>query len=65
MAIGSGVPDQVQLFVAQRDSGESMKGDYLRVDIETKNVGPPAFELYAINVDQHKVNLDHSLGQNN
>lgn len=65
VAIGSGVPDQVQLFVAQRDSGESMKGDYLRVDIETKNVGPPAFELYAINVDQHKVNLDHSLGQNN
>ncbi len=65
MEIGGGVPDQVQLFVAQRESGESMKGDYLRVDIETTNVGPPAFELYAINVDQHKVNLDHSLGQNN
>lgn len=65
VTILSGLPDQVQLFVAQRESGESMKGDYLRIDIETKSVGPPAFELYAINVDQHKVNLDHSLGQNN
>ena len=65
VTILSAMPDQVQLFVAQRDSGESMRGDYLRVDIETKGVGPSAFELYAINVDQHKVNLDHSLGQNN
>lgn len=65
VTILSGLPDQVQLFVAQRESGESMKGDYLRIDIETKSVGPPAFELYAVNVDQHKVNLDHSLGQNN
>ena len=65
VTILSGLPDQVQLFVAQRESGESMKGDYLRIDIETKSVGPPAFELYAINVDQHKVSLDHSLGQNN
>lgn len=65
VTILSGLPDEVQLFVAQRESGESMKGDYLRVDIETKTVEPTAFELYAINVDQHKVNLDHSLGQNN
>ena len=65
VAITSGLPDQVQLFVAQRESGESMKGDYLRIDIETTSVGPAPFELYAINVDQHKVNLDHSLGQNN
>ena len=42
-----------------------MKGDYLVVNIETSVDGPAPFELYAINVDQHKVNLDHSLGQNN
>ncbi len=59
------IPETVDIFVAQLKSGESMKGDYLRIDIETTVDGPPAFELYAINVDQHKVNLDHSLGQNN
>lgn len=53
------------LFVAEPKSGESMRGDYLLINIETKNEGPNNFELYAINVDQHKVNLDHSLGQNN
>ena len=41
-----------------------MKGDYIVVDLETP-AGPDNFELYAINVDQHKVNLDHRLGQNN
>ena len=61
----TGVPDDVQLFVADEDSGESMKGDYLVINIETKSTVPGNFELYAINVDQHKVNLDHSLGQNN
>jgi len=61
----SGVPDDVQLFVADEDSGESMKGDYLVINIETQSSVPSNFELYAINVDQHKVNLDHSLGQNN
>ena len=55
----------VDLFVAEPESGESMRGDYLLINIETKSVGPKNFELYAINVDQHKVNLDHSLGQNN
>ena len=53
------------LFVAVPESGESMRGDYLLINIETKSIGPTNFELYAINVDQHKVNLDHSLGQNN
>jgi len=57
--------DSVNVFVADGDSGESMKGDYLVVNIETVSNGPSPFELYAINVDQHKVNLDHSLGQNN
>lgn len=61
----TGVPDDVQLFVADEDSGESMKGDYLVINIETQSTVPSNFELYAINVDQHKVNLDHSLGQNN
>ena len=55
---------QVELWVASPGSGESMKGDYLVVDVETPP-GPENFELYAINVDQHKVRLDHSLGQNN
>ena len=59
------IPETVEIFVARSESGESMKGDYLRIDMETASAGPPAFELYAINVDQHKVNLDHSLGQNN
>ena len=61
----SGIPEELQLFVADDQSGESMKGDYLVVNIETSVDGPAPFELYAINVDQHKVNLDHSLGQNN
>lgn len=56
--------NQVEVWVASPDSGESMKGDYIVIDLETKP-NPTNFELYAINVDQHKVNLDHSLGQNN
>ena len=54
----------VEIWVASPGSGESMKGDYIVVDLETAP-GPDKFELYAINVDQHKVNLDHRLGQNN
>jgi len=54
----------VEIWVASPDSGESFKGDYLVVDLETPGT-PDKFELYAINVDQHKVNLDHRLGQNN
>ena len=55
---------EVEIWVASPDSGESFKGDYLVVDLETPAT-PDNFELYAINVDQHKVNLDHRLGQNN
>ena len=65
-----------EVYVVDEDSGESMIGDYLVINIETvvpttqpESTGSAglqdSFELYAINVDQHKVNLDHSLGQNN
>ena len=40
-----------------------MRGEYMNVDIERS--GTDYYELYAINVDQHKTKLDHSLGQNN
>lgn len=56
--------NQVEIWVASAGSGESLKGDYIVVDLETAE-GPDNFELYAVNVDQHNVNLDHSLGQNN
>jgi len=56
--------NEVEIWIASPGSGESMKGDYIVVDLETP-AGPDNFELYAINVDQHKVNLDHRLGQNN
>ena len=44
-------------------NGEDMRGEYMNVDIERS--GADYYELYAINVDQHKTKLDHSLGQNN
>ena len=56
--------DPVSLYVASPSAGNNMKGDYAVIDVETF-AAPPDFELYAINVDQHKINLDHSLGQNN
>jgi len=44
-------------------SGEDMRGDFMKIDLE---FAPESyFEVYAINVDQHKTKLDHSLGQNN
>ena len=58
------LPETVTLYVASPSAGNNMKGDYAVIDVET-SVAPPDFELYAINVDQHKINLDHSLGQNN
>ena len=57
-------PETLTLYVASPSAGNNMKGDYAVIDVET-SVAPPDFELYAINVDQHKINLDHSLGQNN
>ena len=59
-----GDDNEVEIWIASPGSGESMKGDYIVVDLETPP-GPDNFELYAINVDQHQVNLDHRLGQNN
>lgn len=58
------LPETLTLYVASPSAGNNMKGDYAVIDVET-SVAPPDFELYAINVDQHKINLDHSLGQNN
>ena len=43
--------------------GEDMRGEYMRVDMQRS--GADYYELYAINLDQHKTKLDHSLGQNN
>ena len=58
------LPETLTLYVASPSAGNNMKGDYAVIDVET-SATPPDFELYAINVDQHKINLDHSLGQNN
>jgi hypothetical protein len=44
-------------------SGEDMRGDFMKMDLEF--AAESYFEVYAINVDQHKTKLDHSLGQNN
>jgi hypothetical protein len=44
-------------------NGEDMRGEYMEVKIS--RTGADYYELYAINVDQHKTKLDHSLGQNN
>jgi|TARA_R100000479_G_C6390162_1_gene204741 hypothetical protein len=43
--------------------GEDMRGEYMKVDMQRS--GTDYYELYAINLDQHKTKLDHSLGQNN
>lgn len=56
--------DSVPLFVLDLSSGESMRGDWVRVKFETNAISPE-IEVYAVNFDQHNVNLDHSLGQNN
>ena len=44
-------------------NGEDMRGEYMEVKLS--RAGSDYYELYAINVDQHKTKLDHSLGQNN
>ena len=44
-------------------NGEDMRGEYM--EGELSRTGTDYYELYAINVDQHKTKLDHSLGQNN
>lgn len=57
-------PGTIPIFSLDNRSGEAMDGDWLKITVETAGVNP-SFELYAVNVDQHVVNLDHSLGQNN
>lgn len=61
------VPDSlvIPLFTYNNPSisGEDMRGDFIKVDMEFP-VGS-YFEVYAVNIDQHKTKLDHSLGQNN
>lgn len=61
------VPDSlvIPLFTYNNPSisGEDMRGDFIKVDMEFL-VGS-YFEVYAVNIDQHKTKLDHSLGQNN
>lgn len=56
--------DEVPLFVLDLSSGESMRGDWVKATFTT-TTNFPDFEVYAVNIDQHNVNLDHSLGQNN
>ena len=43
--------------------GEDMRGEYMKVNMQRS--GTDYYELYAINLDQHKTKLDHSLGKNN
>lgn len=61
------IPDEfiMPLFTFNNPSlsGEDMRGDFMKIDLEF--AAGAYFEVYAINVDQHKTKLDHSLGQNN
>lgn len=65
---GSTVYDDIPLAVyttsaSMELNGEDMRGEYMRVRISKE--GTDYYELYCINIDQHKTKLDHSLGQNN
>ena len=46
-------------------NGEDMRGEYMEIKLSRSSSKSDYYELYAINVDQHKTKLDHSLGQNN
>jgi len=54
--------EEVQLYAIDLSSGRPLRGDYLKIKV---TASPVDFELFAINVDHHNTNLDHSLGQNN
>ena len=54
----------IPIFALDQNSSEAMSGDWLKLTFET-TTARPKIEVYALNVDQHVVNLDHSLGQNN
>ena len=56
-------PVKIFSFSNLAQSGEDMRGEYMKIDIERS--GTDYYELFAINVDQHQTKLDHSLGQNN
>lgn len=60
----NGDPNIIPIFALDESSAESMSGDWLKLSFET-TTSSPDIEVYAVNVDQHVVNLDHSLGQNN
>ena len=53
---------EVHLYAIDLSSGRPLRGDYLKIKV---TANPVDFELFAINVDHHNTNLDHSLGQNN
>ena len=58
--------DDIVSLYTQSDTemnGEDMRGKYMKISLQRSGGGD--YELYAINVDQHKTKLDHSLGQNN
>jgi hypothetical protein len=60
----SDIPVSIYTTVVDTSTnGEDMRGEYMEVKIS--RTGADYYELYAINVDQHKTKLDHSLGQNN
>jgi len=65
--VNDNIPDEfiMPLFTFNNPSlsGEDMRGDFMKIDLEF--AAGAYFEVYAINVDQHKTKLDHSLGQNN
>lgn len=58
----------VPVYAVDTSSGLSMRGDWLKATFKTssEDLGiPPKIEVYAVNIDQHNISLDHSLGQNN
>lgn len=62
LALGQ-VPILLYSITPAEVNGEDMRGEFMRIDLTRS--GTDYYELFAINVDQHKTKLDHSLGQNN
>jgi hypothetical protein len=55
----------VPVYAVDTSSGLSMRGDWLKATFKTASTSSPKIEVYAVNIDQHNISLDHSLGQNN
>lgn len=55
----------VPVYSVDTSSGLSMRGDWLKATFKTTSSSSPKIEVYAVNIDQHNISLDHSLGQNN